>query len=440
MSKTVLTHALIALLVFSLAVPSGLLGQETGSAKAFGQEELNQMLAPIALYPDSLLAQVLVGATFPLEIVSADRWVKQNKNLKGDKLNAALDKMKWDLSVKALVPFPEVLAMMSEKLDWTQRLGEAFLAQQEDVMNAIQGLRAKAQAQGNLKTTSEQKVIVQEKAIVIEPASPTVVYVPAYDPAVVYGAWPYPAYPPYPYYPYGGVVAAGAIGFAAGIAVAAAWNNGWGSWNWGGGNMNVNVDRSVNINNPRNAARVEHHQTRNWNQGGRNGNVATRPGAGQRPSQLPAGAGTGGRGGDFRGYGNSGRTQGGSAGQGISQRPSQGTGASASTRPAATTRPSTDSVSKGLQQRQGGGSGAGGGGAFQGMGSGSQAKMSSDRGFSSRQSSPSSFGGSRSGGGGFSSGGGRSSGGFSGGGGRSGGGGFSGGGGRGGGGGGGRRR
>ena len=138
MSKTVLTHALIALLVFSLAVPTGVFGQETASAKAFGQEELNQMLAPIALYPDSLLAQVLVGATFPLEIVAADRWVKQNKNLKGDQLNAALDKMKWDLSVKALVPFPEVLAMMSEKLDWTQTLGNAFLAQQEDVMNTVQ--------------------------------------------------------------------------------------------------------------------------------------------------------------------------------------------------------------------------------------------------------------------------------------------------------------
>ena len=247
----------------------------------------------------------------------------------------------------------------------------------------------------------------------IEPANPTVVYVPSYNPAVVYGAWPYPAYPPYPYYPYGGVVAAGAIGFAAGIAVGAAWNNGWGSWNWGGGDMNVNVNRNTNIN----GNRVSHYDSAKWNQGGRNGNVANRPGTGQRPSQLPAGAGSAGRGGDYRGYGNTGRTQGGSAGQGVSQRPSQGVGggqgvsprpsqglggASASTRPAAATRPSTDSVSKGLQQRSGGG----GGGAFQGMGSGSQAKMSSDRGFSSRQSSPSSFGGSRSGGGGFSGGGG----------------------------------
>ncbi len=109
------------------------------------------MLAPIALYPDSLLANILIAATFPLEVVSADRWVKQNKDLKGDQLNAALDKMKWDLSVKALVPFPQVLAMMSEQLDWTQSLGDAFLAQQSDVMDTVQKLRAKAQAEGNLE-------------------------------------------------------------------------------------------------------------------------------------------------------------------------------------------------------------------------------------------------------------------------------------------------
>ena len=201
MNRMLFKHALIALLVFCLAAPAGVLGQESGSMVQYSQDELSQMVAPIALYPDSLLANVLVAATFPLEVVSADRWVKQNKNLKGGQLNAALDKMQWDLSVKALVPFPEVLAMMSEKLDWTQTLGNAFLAQQTDVMNSIQQLRSMAQAQGNLKTTSEQKVVVQESSIVIEPANPTVIYVPSYNPAVVYGAWPYPAYPPYPYYP-----------------------------------------------------------------------------------------------------------------------------------------------------------------------------------------------------------------------------------------------
>ncbi len=241
-------RAVLALLLFLLAIPCELRGQQTGGGSAFGQEELSQMLAPIALYPDSLLANVLVASTFPLEVVAADRWVKQNSGLQGDQLNAALQQMNWDLSVKALVPFPEVLAMMSEKLDWTQALGTAFLAQQKDVMNTIQTLRARAQDEGNLKSSNEQKVIAQQNTIAIQPANPTVVYVPSYNPQVVYGAWPYPAYPPYPYYPYGGAVAAGVVGFAAGVAVGAAWNNGWGHWNWNGGTMNVNVNRNFNIN------------------------------------------------------------------------------------------------------------------------------------------------------------------------------------------------
>lgn len=418
MSKKVLRHALIALLVLTMAAPSGVPGQETGSAAPFRQEELDQMLAPIALYPDSLLANVLVAATFPLEVVAAARWVKQNGSLKGDQLNAALDKMKWDLSVKALVPFPEVLSMMSEKLDWTEMLGNAFLAQQQDVMNTVQQLRARAQAEGNLKTSKEQKVMVQEKAIVIEPADPTVVYVPSYNPTVVYGTWPYPAYPPYPYYPYGGAVAAGVFGFAAGVAVGAAWNNGWGHWNWGGGSMNVNVNRNVNIN----GANVSQYQSARWNQSARQGSVANRNPA-ARPQPLPSrGAGAQDRRADYRGRTQDGRGQ---AGSGISRpetRPSQRQGAGPSTRPAASTRPGSGSISKAQQPRQGGG-------AFQGMGSGNQARMSSARGVSSRQTAPASFRGQSSGG--FGGGGGGA--GFSGGGGR-------GGGGRGGGGSGGRRR
>lgn len=369
MITRVFRPTLIALLVFMLAAPCGVFGQGSGSSKAYTQEELSQMVAPIALYPDSLLAQVLVGATFPLEIVEADRWVKQNKNLKGDQLSAATDKMQWDLSVKALVPFPAVLAMMSEKIEWTQNLGNAFLAQQQDVMNTVQSLRAKAQSAGNLKTTSEQQVIVQDKTIVIQPANPTVVYVPSYNPAVIYGAWPYPAYPPYPYYPYGGVFAAGAIGFAAGVAVGAAWNGGWGHWDWGHGSMNVNVNRNYNIN----SNRVTHYNQTNWNQANRNGNIA------RSRTQV---TGTGRQGGDYRGYGNAATR--GAAGQRASGRPSQGLGASASSRPSAA------SVQKGLQQRERGG------GAFQGVGSGNQARMNSSRGFSSRQSSVSSGGASRS--------------------------------------------
>jgi len=160
---------------------------------------LEQILAPIALYPDSLLAQILMASTYPLEVVQADRWAKQNKDLKGDALTAALEKQPWDPSVKSLVNFPQVLAMMSEKLDWTQKLGDAFLAQQKDVMDTVQGLRKKAVDAGNLKTTKEQQVIVEKETIIIEPASTQVVYVPTYNPTVVYGAWPYPAYPPTPY-------------------------------------------------------------------------------------------------------------------------------------------------------------------------------------------------------------------------------------------------
>jgi hypothetical protein len=236
-------------LVFLLASGSFWISATDSWGSTFVPEQLDQMVAPIALYPDSLLAQVLIASTYPVEIVEADRWAKQNGNLKGDALSSALDKMDWDPSVKALVSFPQVLSMMSEQLDWTQRLGDAFLAQQADVMDAVQRLRAKAQAQGNLESTREQTVVVQDKAIIIEPANPQVIYVPAYNPVVVYGPWPYPAYPPYPCYPAGAVIAAGAVGFAAGVAVAAAWSGGWGHWNWGSGTLNVNVNKNININN-----------------------------------------------------------------------------------------------------------------------------------------------------------------------------------------------
>lgn len=355
----VFKHALIASLILLLAAPSGVLGQETGAATAFSREELSQMLAPIALYPDSLLAEVLVAATYPLEVVAADRWVKQNKNLQGDQLNAALDDMKWDLSVKALAPFPDVLAMMSDKLEWIQALGEAFLAQQADVMNTIQELRAKAQAGGYLKTTQEQKVEVKGQAIVIEPANPTTIYMPAYNPTVVYGAWPYPAYPPYSYYPVGAAVVAGGFAFAAGVAVGAAWNNGWGRWNWAGGSINVNVNRNVNIN----GNRVSHHKTTNWNQASRRGSVAARDSvAARRGGNVAEGRR------EFRG-----NTQ---------ARPASGGAGRPSQKPAlgASARPTGGSARQGLQQGPSGG-------AFQGVGNGKGARMSSDRGRASRQGS-----------------------------------------------------
>ncbi len=202
---------------------AALIAQQSGQAAVFKQEELDQLLAPIALYPDSLIAQILMASTYPLEIVQADRFAQQNKNLKGEALTEALEQQAWDPSVKSLVNFPQVLMMMSEKLDRTQKLGDAFLANQRAVMDTIQSLRAKAQAAGNLKSTKEQTVIVEQKIIKIEPASPQVIYVPAYNPTVVYGAWPYPAYPPYYYYPPGYVATATAFSFMAGMAVGAAW-------------------------------------------------------------------------------------------------------------------------------------------------------------------------------------------------------------------------
>jgi len=217
-------------------------------------EELDQLVAPIALYPDTLLSQVLIAATYPLEVVQAERWINENKHLKGDPLKAAVDKQAWDDGVKALVATPSVLIMMSQRLDWTQKLGDAVLAQQSDVMDAIQRLRARAQANNKLVSTKQQKVIVRQEqnrqVIAIEPAVPDTVYVPYYDPGVVYGAWPYPAYPPY-YWPAPGYIGAGVIAtgiaFGAGYALGR-WVSGgrfWGgSINWG--NNNININRTVN--------------------------------------------------------------------------------------------------------------------------------------------------------------------------------------------------
>jgi hypothetical protein len=221
----------------------------SAGAKSFSQQELDQLLAPIALYPDELLAQVLMASTYPLEIVLAERWVKANPSLKGDALKDALEKQTWDPAVKSLAVFPQVLTMMSEKLDWTQKLGDAFLAQQKDVMATAQTLRAKAVEQGNLKDTKEQKVITEktEKTTIIkiEPTDPEVVYVPTYNPSYVYGPWWYPAYPPYYWYPPGYYYGGALLGFTAGIIIGGAL---WGNCNWGGGNVNINVNRYNNFN------------------------------------------------------------------------------------------------------------------------------------------------------------------------------------------------
>src|SRR6202035_849956 len=188
-------------------------------AELLKPEQLEALVAPIALYPDALLANMLAAATYPLEVVEADRFVKENKNLKGDTLKAAVDKKSWDDSVKALTATPSVLDMMSDKLDWTKSLGDAMLAQQADLMDAIQRLREKARANNKLSSNKQQKVTGKQQeskqVIVIEPTDPNTVYVPYYEPATVYGAWPYAEYSPY-YFGYPSYIGAGVV--AAGIA------------------------------------------------------------------------------------------------------------------------------------------------------------------------------------------------------------------------------
>ena len=235
----------------------------SASPPSFKAEELDALLAPIALYPDSLLAQILMAATYPLEIVQAARWSKANPKLNGDAAVKKAEGENWDVSVKSLVAFPNVLEMMNEKLDWTQKLGDAFLAQQKDVAAAIQRLRRQAQNAGNLQSNQQQVVRSEAQTIIIEPAQPQVVYVPAYNPTVVYGAWPYPAYPPY-YYPgvtawYPGSAFVSGLAWGVGFAAAGAM---FGGWNWGHGDVNVNVNRATNID--RNYTRNNVSAGNNW--------------------------------------------------------------------------------------------------------------------------------------------------------------------------------
>src|ERR1700733_5783718 len=226
------------------------------SQQLLSAAQLDALVSPIALYPDALLSEILMASTYPLEVVEADRWVDANKNLKGDALKAAVDQQSWDDSVKSLVATPSVLDMMSQQLSWTQQLGDAVLAQQPDIMDAVQRLRTKAQANNTLASNQQQAVSTQQQdgkqVIVIAPSQADTVYVPYYNPAVVYGPWPYPAYPPY-YWPAPGYVAAGvlATGLAFGVGYALGrWAGGgyWGGgFNWGGNNININ--RNININN-----------------------------------------------------------------------------------------------------------------------------------------------------------------------------------------------
>src|SRR5947207_4002286 len=222
-------------------------------------EQYHSLVAHIALYPDPLLAQVLAASTYPLEIIQLQQWMDRNKNLKDKALADAVAKQPWDPSVQALTATPDVVQRLAGNIQWSTDLGNAFLAQQSDVMEAVQRMRGKAESKGTLKTSAQQKVETKtveggKQVIVVEPAQPDVVYVPSYDPEVVYGPPP-PAYPYYPYtYPgyYPGMgLAWGAAGFALG-----AWAGGaWGNCNWGNGDININNNNNFNRNNINNINR-----------------------------------------------------------------------------------------------------------------------------------------------------------------------------------------
>jgi hypothetical protein len=246
--------------MLQVAVPAA----HAQTAAKVSNQQLDSLTAPIALYPDALLAQVLMAATFPQDVQAAAAWSKANPKVQGDAAVKAVASEPWDPSVQSLVAFPQVLATMASRSDWVTQLGTAFLGQPNDVMDSVQRLRKQAQAAGNLKTSPQQKVVVEQSTIQIVPVNPQVVYVPTYNPTVVYGAWPYPAYPPvYVPPPPGYAIATGlaaGLAFGAGVAIS---NALWGDCDWDHHDVNINVNRYNNIN-------VNHHldvnsNTTSWN-------------------------------------------------------------------------------------------------------------------------------------------------------------------------------
>jgi Protein of unknown function (DUF3300) len=253
-------------MVYAQAAPQQ--GASSGQdAPKIPNDQLDSLVAPIALYPDPLLSQVLVASTYPLEIIQLQQWMAQHKDLKGDALTTAVQKEDWDPSIQAMSVLPDAVKQLADNIKWTTDLGNAFLAQQADVMDAVQRMRMKAKNAGNLKSTEQQKVEVQtvesKTVVVIQQANPQIVYVPSYNPVVVYGPPVYP-YPPI-YYPPPGYYAAGvAIAFGVGIAIGAAYHGGWGyGCGWGHSSININVNNNYvshyNRTNINNGNRVSHH-------------------------------------------------------------------------------------------------------------------------------------------------------------------------------------
>jgi hypothetical protein len=241
LSRSIASFLLSLFLLFATS-PQGLLATQDPQDQAPAQqaqgppyaqqtpEQLQELVAPIALYPDSLVAQILAASTFPEQVVEADRWVQNHPDLKGDDLAKAVDQEPWDPSVKALVAFPSVLGNMDKNLSWTSSLGDAYYNQQQEVMDAVQVMRQRAQEAGNLKSTPQQVVTTEGSTIVIQPAEPEIVYVPAYDPWIVYGGpiVPWPGWYPYPGIWFGGPYLSFGIGFGVGFFGGYGW--GWHHW------------------------------------------------------------------------------------------------------------------------------------------------------------------------------------------------------------------
>jgi len=384
-----------------------------GDKPPIKQEELDQMLAPIALYPDALLSQVLMASTYPVEIVSADRWVKANKSLKGEALAKELESQDWDPSVKSLVNFPDVLSGLSEKLDQTVKIGDAFLADQKQVMETIQSLRARADKAGNLKSSDQVNVTVEAataaapQVIVIESKSPEVIYVPSYNPTVVYGTWPYPSYPPYPSYYYPpGYVATAAVSFGVGLAVGAAWGYAWGGCNWRGGDVDIDINRNTNINNNINRNKYQNNMGGGRGQGSWQHDSSHRKGASYRDSATSNryGGSSNRQAAQsreaYRGRADAGRQDLSRGGASATNRSGAGTGARPSTGAAGSgNRPSTGATNRATPSTSNRSSPSKSS-AFQGSsGSGSSTRAASSRGSSSRSSGASRGGGGSRGGG-----------------------------------------
>lgn len=244
--------AFFLLALFFLAIDVESYAQDvTLPLPAYTDQQLDQMLSPIALYPDPLIAQILMASTYPLEVVEASRWLKnpQNSQLQRDQLVSALIKEPWDPSIKSLINFPQIIAMMDSHLQWTEQLGDAFLAEQDAVMNSIQKLREMAQSSGHLVSTPQQTVAVQDQDILIEAANPDVIYVPTYNPLVVYGTWPYPHYQPYYFLPQSEYYnnTTDLFGFGVGvILVDQLW--GWNQWDWHHHHIEINNERFAILN------------------------------------------------------------------------------------------------------------------------------------------------------------------------------------------------